>query len=92
MYLADPTEIPPANTPKKVGNGAWQIFSGSDGYHAFSDATLFSSSLPVLPHAKCMHGPFVSRLSMVNLVEVLLTVFALPCSELEWYRTKFSIR
>ncbi|KAL6201271.1 hypothetical protein ACLB2K_024985 [Fragaria x ananassa] len=34
-----------------VGGGAWGILSGS-AHHASSDATLFSSSLPVLPHPK----------------------------------------
>lgn len=47
-----PTEIPAANTSKEVGRGAWGILSGSNAYHASSDVTLFSSSLPVLPHAK----------------------------------------
>ncbi|KAM5587785.1 protein MEI2-like 5 [Rosa sericea] len=35
-----------------VGRGAWGILSGSDAHHTSSDATLFSSSLPVLPHPK----------------------------------------
>ncbi|KAL5577129.1 hypothetical protein UlMin_018828 [Ulmus minor] len=47
-----PTEIPPANMTKDVGRGAWGILSGSDAFHVSSDATLFSSSLPVLPHAE----------------------------------------
>lgn len=33
--------------PKKVGNGALGILSKSDVYHGSSDASLFSSSLPV---------------------------------------------
>ncbi|KAF3449855.1 hypothetical protein FNV43_RR05934 [Rhamnella rubrinervis] len=49
---SDPTEVPPTNIPKKVGSEAWEIFSRSDAYHASCDATLFSSSLPVLPHTK----------------------------------------
>lgn len=53
--MVGPTEITPVNVPKKVGSGAWEIFSGSDAYRGSGDATLFSSSLPVLPHAKCMH-------------------------------------
>lgn len=40
------------NFSKEVGSGARGIISGSDSYHASSDATLFSSSLPVLPHQK----------------------------------------
>ncbi|PON41748.1 Splicing factor-like protein [Parasponia andersonii] len=47
-----PPEISPVKTPNKVGHGAWGILSGSNAYRASSDATLFSSSLPVLPHAK----------------------------------------
>ena len=44
------------NVPKAkdVRNGAWGILPGSDAYHASSDASLFTSSLPVLPHEKCM--------------------------------------
>ncbi|XP_024987994.1 protein MEI2-like 2 [Cynara cardunculus var. scolymus] len=40
------------NFSKAVGGGARGMLSGSDAYHASSDATLFSSSLPVLPHEK----------------------------------------
>ncbi|KAI4295379.1 hypothetical protein L6164_035430 [Bauhinia variegata] len=47
-----PTEIPSVNISKEVGRVSWEILSGSDAYHASSDATLFSSSLPVLPHEK----------------------------------------
>ncbi|PPD84076.1 hypothetical protein GOBAR_DD18994 [Gossypium barbadense] len=47
----DHTKIPVANESKTVGS-AWGIFSGSDIHHAPSDATLFSSSLPVFPHEK----------------------------------------
>ncbi|KAK4589337.1 hypothetical protein RGQ29_020081 [Quercus rubra] len=46
------TKIPPINVPKEAGSGAWGVISGSDSYHASSDASLFSSSLPVLPHEK----------------------------------------
>jgi RNA recognition motif-containing protein len=38
--------------PKDSRNGAWSILPGSDAYHASSDASLFTSSLPVLPHEK----------------------------------------
>ncbi|XP_022723413.1 protein MEI2-like 5 isoform X2 [Durio zibethinus] len=48
---SDPTKIPKANESKEV-ESAGGIFSGSDICHASSDATLFSSSLPVLPHEK----------------------------------------
>ncbi|CAM8985847.1 unnamed protein product [Rhodiola kirilowii] len=37
---------------KEMGGGAWKISSGAAGYHASSDASLFSCSLPVLPHEK----------------------------------------
>ncbi|XP_057465526.1 protein MEI2-like 5 [Actinidia eriantha] len=40
------------NVSKEVGSGAWGVLSGSDLFHGSSDAALFSSSLPVLPHAK----------------------------------------
>ncbi|XWS15917.1 hypothetical protein CRYUN_Cryun34aG0043300 [Craigia yunnanensis] len=46
---SDTTKIPMSNESKDV-ESAWGILSGSDVYHASSDATLFSSSLPVLPH------------------------------------------
>ncbi|XWS12424.1 hypothetical protein CRYUN_Cryun37aG0088100 [Craigia yunnanensis] len=48
---SDPTKIPMENESKEA-ELAWGILSGSDIYHASSDATLFSSSLPVLPHEK----------------------------------------
>ncbi|KAH1066202.1 hypothetical protein J1N35_031189 [Gossypium stocksii] len=48
---SDHTKIPVANESKTVGS-AWGIFSGSDIHHAPSDATLFSSSLPVFPREK----------------------------------------
>ncbi|XP_024024333.1 protein MEI2-like 5 [Morus notabilis] len=50
--ISGPTEIPASNNSKEVGPGAWGILSGSNAYRASSDATLFSSSLPVLPHPK----------------------------------------
>ncbi|GAV79577.1 RRM_1 domain-containing protein/RRM_2 domain-containing protein [Cephalotus follicularis] len=46
------SDIPFMNTPKLARTGAWGISSGSSAYHASSDASLFSSSLPVLPHEK----------------------------------------
>ncbi|XVE88317.1 hypothetical protein DITRI_Ditri19aG0060100 [Diplodiscus trichospermus] len=48
---SDPTKIPMENESKEA-ESAWGILSGSDVYHASSDTTLFSSSLPVLPHEK----------------------------------------
>lgn len=55
LLLIGLTKIPPTNVPKEAGNGTgvWGVLSGSDSYHASSDASLFSSSLPVLPHEKC---------------------------------------
>ena len=32
----------------------WGIPRGIDAFHSSSDVSLFSSSLPVLPHEKCM--------------------------------------
>ncbi|KAK3183426.1 hypothetical protein Dsin_030712 [Dipteronia sinensis] len=46
------SNIPSLTIPRKVGNGAWGIPLGTYAYHASSDASLFSSSLPVLPHVK----------------------------------------
>uniref|UniRef100_A0A2C9U595 RRM domain-containing protein n=1 Tax=Manihot esculenta TaxID=3983 RepID=A0A2C9U595_MANES len=42
----------PVNIAKEVGNSALEILSGSGIYHAPSDTSLFSSSLPVLSHEK----------------------------------------
>lgn len=53
--LAGPSKLTSINGSKEMGRGAMGFRSGSDAYHASSDATLFSSSLPVLPHEKCMH-------------------------------------
>ncbi|XP_015880158.3 protein MEI2-like 2 isoform X1 [Ziziphus jujuba] len=47
-----PFEIPSINFPRKGGSSAWGIPSGTDACHASNDASLFSSSLPVLPHEK----------------------------------------
>ncbi|KAK9132404.1 hypothetical protein Scep_011932 [Stephania cephalantha] len=49
------SKIPSMNVPQKVGSGSWAIPSG-DIYHASSDASLFSISLPVLPHEKLNFG------------------------------------
>ncbi|KAJ8762998.1 hypothetical protein K2173_023203 [Erythroxylum novogranatense] len=43
---------PAANVFKKVATGAWGIPLRNDLYHTSSDASLFSTSLPVLPHEK----------------------------------------
>ncbi|KAJ4835789.1 hypothetical protein Tsubulata_014163 [Turnera subulata] len=44
-----PAKIPTVDI-SKVGTGAWGIPLRNDTYHPSSDANLFSSSLPVLPH------------------------------------------
>ncbi|XVF87225.1 hypothetical protein PTKIN_Ptkin18bG0101700 [Pterospermum kingtungense] len=49
---SDPTKLPMSNEESKQVESALGILSDSDMYHASSDATLFSSSLPVLPHEK----------------------------------------
>ncbi|KAK7276769.1 hypothetical protein RIF29_17915 [Crotalaria pallida] len=48
----DPSEIFSLNVAKKVGSSIWGIPSRVDAFHTSSDASLFSSSLPVLPHEK----------------------------------------
>lgn len=47
-------KIPSVNVPGKEGSSVWGIPRGIDAYHSSSDASLFSSSLPVLSHEKCM--------------------------------------
>lgn len=76
LYLVGPTEIPAANTSKEVGRGAWGVLSGSNAYHASSDVTLFSSSLPVLPHAICTDKIFCFKFIVLNLEEDPLPVCA----------------
>ncbi|KAL0328317.1 UNVERIFIED_CONTAM: protein MEI2-like 2 [Sesamum calycinum] len=49
--IAAPSKIPFATIPE-TEKSAWRLPSGTDAYHASSDASLFSTSLPVLPHAK----------------------------------------
>ncbi|OVA03052.1 RNA recognition motif domain [Macleaya cordata] len=54
--FSGPSKITSMNSSRKVGSGAWGIPSGSAAYHASSDASLFSTSLPVLPHGKLNFG------------------------------------
>lgn len=55
------SKVPP-NIPKELGSGAWEVLSRSDVYHASSDATLFSSSLPAFPRSKLnLHYPNYGR-------------------------------
>ncbi|XP_059669275.1 protein MEI2-like 5 isoform X2 [Cornus florida] len=51
-FSSGPSKFPSMNTSKELGSGPWGISSGSESFHTSSDATLFSSSLPVLPHEK----------------------------------------
>uniref|UniRef100_A0A7N0T4B8 RRM domain-containing protein n=1 Tax=Kalanchoe fedtschenkoi TaxID=63787 RepID=A0A7N0T4B8_KALFE len=45
-------KVPFGGDNREMGVGAWKIFSGTGGFHASSDTSLFSCSLPVLPHEK----------------------------------------
>lgn len=54
LFVIGTRKIPLLNIPKEVGSGAWGSIAGSDLCIAPNDASLFSSSLPVLPHEKCM--------------------------------------
>ncbi|KAG6774412.1 hypothetical protein POTOM_021765 [Populus tomentosa] len=47
-----PSKIPAVNSSKKVVTGAWGIPLRIDAFQSSSDASLFSSSLPVLSHEK----------------------------------------
>ncbi|KAA8526208.1 hypothetical protein F0562_008053 [Nyssa sinensis] len=46
-----PSRIPSTHVSRNV-ESAWGIPHGNDAFHASSDVSLFSSSLPVLPHEK----------------------------------------
>ncbi|KAJ8532224.1 hypothetical protein K7X08_012147 [Anisodus acutangulus] len=48
---SDDSEVPSAKT-SGTERSAWKIPLGTAAHHASIDASLFSSSLPVLPHAK----------------------------------------
>uniref|UniRef100_A0A2P2MEN2 Uncharacterized protein MANES_17G065000 n=1 Tax=Rhizophora mucronata TaxID=61149 RepID=A0A2P2MEN2_RHIMU len=50
--LPGPIKIAQLNPATEVGSDVWGILSGSDSHHASTDASLFSTSLPVLPHEK----------------------------------------
>ncbi|GAB4827272.1 Protein MEI2-like 2 [Ancistrocladus abbreviatus] len=50
--ISGPSKIPSMGITKDVGTGAWVFKSESAVYDSSSDATLFSCSLPVLPHEK----------------------------------------
>lgn len=57
-----PGDSLPAHGPIKVGSSAWGIPHTANVLHDSSDVSLFSSSLPVLPHGKC-------KLEMMLLIE-----------------------
>ncbi|KAE9596341.1 putative RNA recognition motif domain, mei2/Mei2-like RNA recognition [Lupinus albus] len=46
------SEMVSLNVAKKVESSAWEVPRGADAFHATSGVSLFSSSLPVLPHKK----------------------------------------
>lgn len=54
-YVVDPSEFSSVNFPRKGGSAAWGIPTRTDACHAPNDASLFSSSLPVLRHENCMY-------------------------------------
>lgn len=45
--------IPTVDVSRKAGN-AWNIPHSTDVHYASTDASLFSSSLPIFSHKKCM--------------------------------------
>ncbi|XVF16811.1 hypothetical protein REPUB_Repub10bG0064400 [Reevesia pubescens] len=47
-----PSNTPSVNISRKWETGAWGIPRGTGAYHSSRDASLFSSSLPFLPHEK----------------------------------------
>ncbi|KAL3632267.1 hypothetical protein CASFOL_025251 [Castilleja foliolosa] len=50
-HIGDASRTPFANVPEK-DKSAWRLPNGTGAYHASIDASLFSTSLPVLPHVK----------------------------------------
>lgn len=81
-----PSGIPPINVAKKVESGAWGIPHGAGAHHASSDASLFSSSLPVLPHEKCKPVVFLDMLESPCILSdayffCSLCIFLSICSE-----------
>ncbi|KAG8386722.1 hypothetical protein BUALT_Bualt03G0178500 [Buddleja alternifolia] len=49
--ISGPSKIPFTSIPGN-GKSAWNLPSGTNAFQASSDASLFSTSLPVLPHAQ----------------------------------------
>lgn len=52
VLCSDPLKMPMINVSKEKGRTPWQIRPGSDSVHVSSDASLFTSSVPVLQHEK----------------------------------------
>ncbi|XP_072959071.1 protein MEI2-like 2 [Typha angustifolia] len=50
--VSDLSNVPSVKAYQKVGSHAWGITSRLNAHYGSSDASLFSSSLPVLPHEK----------------------------------------
>lgn len=75
--------MPMINVSKEKGRTPWEIRPGSDSVHVSSDASLFTSSVPVLQHEKRMTklmnlslilhlAIFFKKISqLVNLFEIL---------------------
>ncbi|XP_020579938.1 protein MEI2-like 2 isoform X2 [Phalaenopsis equestris] len=49
---AGPSNVPSLKIGQKIGSNAWPVPSGSNMFKGSNDVTLFSSSLPLLPHEK----------------------------------------
>lgn len=67
-----PSDIPSVNISRKAGDGSWGISRGADAYRASNDVSLFSSSLPVLPHEKCMYAILKFHLDFFFIVEIFM--------------------
>lgn len=68
LCVAGPSNIPLWKRGHKVGTHGWGIPSGTKACQTSNDASLFTSSLPVLPHAKCMYLLFVLMLLAIFLL------------------------
>lgn len=58
--------IPSVGVSRKAGN-AWNIPHSTDMHYASTDASLFSSSLPILSHKKCMFELLFKVFGLVSL-------------------------
>lgn len=64
--ITDPLKMPMLNVSKEKGRTPWEIFPGVDSIHGSNDASLFSSSVPVLLHEK-RRNTFMSLLLILHL-------------------------